>query len=180
MHRTRQCALGPQANFPQRLRATSPSGDFAQGLPRRAPRSVRALHRAIGMNRRSQKRNPTEGRKLDPNDPGELIGRRTGRGKAALGRVLSKPLSGRRDGYADTAEPDTSDTDRKLGGVATARRNAKVRAPRATAMLEDSRTKPSRKSTRRSANRVKAGQEQAKTHKLATHAPSARAQARRH
>lgn len=129
------------------------------------------------MTRRSHKRNPTEARQNDPNDPGELIGRRTGRGPKALSRVLAKPPKSE---IADTAQPGTSVTDRRAGGHATARRNVKARAPRATATLEDSRTKPSRKSTRRSANRIKAGQEQAKTHKLQTHAPSARAQSRRH
>ena len=132
------------------------------------------------MNRRKPQRNPTEARQSDPNDTGELIGRRTGRGAAALSRVMAKPDKGRRDQIADTAKPRTSATDRKAGGHATARRNVKARAPRATAMLEDSRTKPSRKSTRRSANRVKAGQGQALTEKLHTHAPSVRAQSRRH
>jgi len=144
---------------------SGPEARFTQGARGRADR-VRALHLAIGMNRRTQQRSSTAAKQVDRNDPGELIGRRTGRGDAALGRVMA---GDKRDENRD-----------KPGGVATARRNAKVRAPRATAMLEDSRTKPSRKSTRRSANRVKSGQEQAKTEKLRTHTPSARAQARRH
>jgi hypothetical protein len=51
-----------------------------------------------------------------------------------------------------------SASDRRAGGHATARRNTLARAPRASAMLEDSRTRPSRKSTRRSANRGKPSQ----------------------
>jgi hypothetical protein len=129
------------------------------------------------MTRRSSKRNPTEARQNDPSDPGELIGRRTGSGPKSLSRVLAKPSKSE---IADTAQPNTSVTDRKAGGKATARRNVKARAPQATAALEDSRTKPSRKSTRRSANRVKGGQGLEQTQKAQTHAPSARAQSRRH
>jgi hypothetical protein len=64
--------------------------------------------------------------------------------------------------------------------VSPGRRSPKAKAPRAAYALEDTTAKPSRKSSRRSANRVKAGQEQALTAKLSSAAPSARAQKRRH
>ena len=57
----------------------------------------------------------------------------------------------------DTSLPGVSATDRKVGAGATATRNASERAGRAAMYrLEDSGTgRPSRKSTRRSANRLK-------------------------
>ena len=64
--------------------------------------------------------------------------------------------------------------------VSPARRSPKAKAPRATAALEDTTARPSRKSTRRSANRVMAGQEQALAAKLDTVKPSVRTQKRGH
>ncbi len=91
-------------------------------------------------------------------DPGSWIGRRVGRGVANLRAALERPEKHRRDVPVNTAEPGVSATDRKAGGNATARRNTRARAPRATATLEDSRqARPSRKPTRRSANRTKSG-----------------------
>jgi hypothetical protein len=56
----------------------------------------------------------------------------------------------------DTALPGFSATDRRAGGGSTAKRNAKQKTTRAAAALEDSTTdRPSRKSTRKSANRAK-------------------------
>jgi len=84
---------------------------------------------------------------------GELIGRRVGRGPEALARALARPEKKNRAAYVDTAKPGVSASDRRAGGNATARRNTLARTTRATATLEDSRTRPSRKTTRRSANR---------------------------
>ena len=75
----------------------------------------------------------------------------------------------------DTAKPGVSATSKKAGGRSTARRNVKKRAPRATATLEDSRTTPSRKSTRRSANRQKSATPKQRTVQLASRSPKRRA-----
>jgi hypothetical protein len=91
-------------------------------------------------------------------DEGELIGRRVGRGKAGLSRALHRPEKQDRAHYVDTAAHGASASDRRAGGPFTARRNTLARTTRATATLEDSRTRPSRKSTRKSANRGKPSQ----------------------
>ena len=113
------------------------------------------------MNRKSTQQakqaKQAKARQLAANDPGEMIGRRVGRGPEALARVVAR-----------RGKDDDS------GVRETARHTAKARAPRATAALEDSRTKPSRKSTRRSANRIKSGNAKTQTVKLAVNAPSAR------
>jgi hypothetical protein len=116
---------------------------------------------------------PRRSRLPEP-DTGELIGRRVGRGPAALARALQRPEKLDRAHYVDTAALGTSASDRRVGDVFTARRNTLARTTRATAALEDSRTRPSRKSTRRSANRGKPShaKERAVTTKLST--PQAR------
>ena len=89
---------------------------------------------------------------------GSLIGRRVGRGPDNLERALDRPEKRRRDQPIDTAEVGVSATARKAGGGFTARRNTKRNMRGMTATLEDSlRDRPSRKSTRRSANRAKQG-----------------------
>lgn len=93
-----------------------------------------------------------------PSPEGSFIGRRVGRSAENLALALERPEKTRRDVPVDTAAPGRSATDRKAGGGSTARRNARKTAPRATATLEDSaRDRPSRKSTRKSANRSKQG-----------------------
>jgi hypothetical protein len=89
-------------------------------------------------------------------DTGEIIGRRTGHGPEALERALERPEKANRAAYIDTALPGVNSSDRRAGGPMTARRNSHARTTRDGSMLEDSRTRPSRKSTRRSANRSKA------------------------
>jgi hypothetical protein len=111
---------------------------------RRAPRTGRAVARTAGAERET--------------DPGSFIGRRVGRSGENLRAALKRPEKKRRDVPVDTAKPGVSATDRKAGGGSTARRNTKARTSKATATLEDSRrTRPSRKSTRKSANRTKGG-----------------------
>jgi hypothetical protein len=63
----------------------------------------------------------------------------------------------RRDQPIDTSRPGVSATDRKAGSSSTAERNRSKRAAgKAGARLEDSASgRPSRKSTRKSANRTK-------------------------
>jgi hypothetical protein len=98
------------------------------------------------------------GRLDHPSPQGSFIGRRVGRSAENLSLALERPEKARRDVPVDTAAPGRSATDRKAGGGSTARRNARKTAPRATATLEDSaRDRPSRKSTRKSANRAKQG-----------------------
>jgi hypothetical protein len=104
-----------------------------------------------------------------------LIGRDVGRSAANLGQALDRPEKRRRDALVDTALPGVSATARKAGGEHSARRN--TRRPRSgmTAALEDSRGKPSRKSTRRSSNRAKTSQGKERTAVARTLSPSARA-----
>lgn len=105
---------------------------------------------------------------------GSTIGRRVGRARANLLRTAEKPARG--DSWVDTSRPGVSASDRKAGGGSTAARNVRLRARRASATLEDSaRARPSRKSTRKSANRSKAASKLARAKKRAHHTPSARA-----
>ena len=65
-----------------------------------------------------------------------------------------KPRRRRRDHPVDTSKPSVSATDRRAGGTSTAARNkSKAAAKKAPYVLEDSRTRPSRKGTRSSLNR---------------------------
>ena len=67
-----------------------------------------------------------------------------------------QPPRRRRDHPVDTAQPGVSATDRRAGGNSTAGRNrSKSAAKKASYVLEDSRERPSRKSTRRARNRQK-------------------------
>ena len=88
-------------------------------------------------------------------DEGSLIGRRVGQGPANLAAALERPEKKRRDQPVDTSQPGVAASDRKAGYGSTARRNTKADPASATAALEDSQTEPSRKSTRKSANRAK-------------------------
>lgn len=76
---------------------------------------------------------------------------RSGPGKA------KGPAKARRDDPVDTSAPGVSATSRKAGAGRSARRNRSARAARkASYALEDSAGASSRKSTRKSGNRVKA------------------------
>lgn len=132
-----------------------------------------ALH--TGPRRGPRGRSPTRTRAPDA---GELIGRRVGRGPDALARALHRPEKLDRAHYVDTAARGVSASDRRAGDVLTARRNTLGRTTRSSAALEDSRTRPSRKSTRRSANRGKPshGKERAAAVKVSM--PQARASRR--
>jgi hypothetical protein len=113
----------------------------------------------------------------DPDEPsGSLIGRRVGRSRARVELAASRPEKLRGDAIVDTALPGVSATDRKVGANATAKRNTQLRAQRAVATLEDSATgQPSRKSTRRSANRAKSASQIGRKVKRKLHDPQARA-----
>lgn len=123
----------------------------------------RTLQRAGHTSSRS--RGPSEGLRatggaraaaVQSEDRGSLICRRVGRSKANLDRALARPEKERRDVYVDTAAPGTSASDRRAGYGATAARNTRGRSSGMTSALEDSRTQPSRKSTRKSINRARA------------------------
>jgi hypothetical protein len=108
-------------------------------------------------------------------DAGSLIGGRVGHSAADLEDALARPEKRRRDAFVDTAAPGVSASDRRAGYGATAARNTKRNTAGMSAALEDSRTKPSRKSTRRSANRQKAATPKQRTTQLAVHDPGPRA-----
>jgi hypothetical protein len=125
----------------------------------------RALQRAGGHTSTPGRKKPKERRErtgvAQPQSPrlddeGSLICRRVGRSKANLERALARPEKARRDAYVDTAAPGTSASDRRAGYGATAARNTRRRTSGMTFALEDSRTRPSRKSTRKSVNRTRA------------------------
>jgi hypothetical protein len=107
---------------------------------------------------------------------GSLIGRRVGSTKAKLARAAARPEKDRRDAYVDTAQPGVSASQRRAGGGSSARRNTKGRTPRAAAALEDSaQARPSRVSTRKSANRARSGQKLALRAQRAANSPKAHA-----
>jgi hypothetical protein len=84
----------------------------------------------------------------------------------------------RRDTSVDTARPGVSATDRKAGGGSTAARNRSLHAAKkATYALEDSATgKPSRRSSRRAANRAKPGSNLTRQKQREMRSPEARAE----
>jgi hypothetical protein len=106
---------------------------------------------------------------------GSIIGRRVGRGPKAQARALARPEKRRRDAYVDTSRPGVSASHRRAGGPTTARRNAMANPRRAASTLEDSRKKPSRKSTRRGANRGKPSQRKERAALARSLTPSAKA-----
>jgi hypothetical protein len=108
-------------------------------------------------------------------DNGSLIGARVGRGPVNLAAALERPEKLRRDALVDTAQPGTSATDRKAGGVASARRNSRQNADGTAYALEDSRGKPSRKSTRAGKNRVKPATQLTRRAQRKVRSPQARA-----
>ncbi len=152
--------------------------DTASSTAERAVR--RSLGRAgVSRGRASakttRKKAPARRKVNPPPAEGALIGRRVGRSKANLASVAARPDKARRDAFVDTAAPGVSASDRKAGGGSTARRNV-GRGQKATATLEDSATgKPSRKSTRRAANRAKSGSKQRRAEVRRTTSPKRKA-----
>ncbi len=129
-------------------------------------------HKSRATKATPKKARPTaEEAAYEPNAPpqqGSLIGRRVGRSIARV-RNADAPA-------ADTSREGVSATDRKAGGGSTARRNVKNVHPGATAMLEDSATgRPSRKSTRKSANRSKQASNSQRRQTRQVTSPSSRA-----
>ena len=89
-----------------------------------------------------------------------------------------RPARPRRDRPVNTALPGVSATDRKVGGNSTGARNlSKSAAKRVPYQLEDSvaRVQPSRRSTRRGANKQKQDVQLREKQLRATNSPSQRA-----
>ncbi|MEO5730751.1 MAG: HPF/RaiA family ribosome-associated protein [Byssovorax sp.] len=171
--------------------------DARQALDLAADRVERAVRRSLGRARASQPGAGAAARRAStsaasarrkaspaaqgprPNAPpeeGSLIGRRVGHGAANLERALERPEKQRRDTPVDTALPEVSATDRKAGGGSTARRNSRKTTDRASYALEDLvGDRPSRKSTRKSANRAKPDSNLARRQVRKVRSPSARA-----
>lgn len=103
-----------------------------------------------------------------------LIGRREGRSKLAKQMVLARPEKQVRDLFTDTALPGVSQTDRRAGGGHSARRNTRKGTAGMTVALEDSLGTPSRKSSRRSANRGKPSQGKERAAQMKAVTPKAR------
>ncbi len=123
-------------------------------LPQRKPRE-----RKVAAPQKKPRASAPQGSVVEE---GSLIGRRVGQSKRNLARALERPEKKRRAAVVDTSLPGVSASSRRVGntstGVSTARRNTKGNRRGMTAALEDSATgKPTRKSTRGSQNRVRAG-----------------------
>jgi hypothetical protein len=85
-----------------------------------------------------------------------LFGKRAGHGRDRLMLLQQRPEKVRRDLPVDTSKPGSSASDRKVGYGHTGKRNTKLNQAGMTYALEDSTDgKPSRKSSRRSSNRIK-------------------------
>jgi hypothetical protein len=97
--------------------------------------------------------------------------RRAGRSTPPARRRIAR----RHNVYVGTAARGVSATHRRAGYGATAARNTKRNTAGMTVALEDSRTTPSRKSTRKSANRAKAATLLERKAQRRPHRPAARA-----
>ncbi|WP_437656339.1 hypothetical protein [Sorangium sp. So ce1182] len=148
----------------------------ASSAPARGPKRTKRAASAASAASAAKRSAAAPSRLGHPSPEGSFIGRRVGRSEENLERALERPEKSRRDVPVDTAAPGRSATDRKAGGGSTARRNTMRRAPKATAALEDSaRDRPSRKSTRKSANRAKQGSQLRRRQVRRAATPSARA-----
>jgi hypothetical protein len=154
-----------------------------EAFARVASSLTRAVRKTLDREPRARKGRARKvagtGARLTPDqgpDEGSLIGRRVGRSQVNLDAALDRPEKRRRDQPVDTAAPGISASNRKAGYGSTARRNTRARTSSATATLEDSRRdRPSRKSTRKSANRAKSGTNLERKALAASVSPTARA-----
>ena len=153
-----------------------------EAFARVASSLVRAVRKTLDRDpkaRKSTRKTALRGARLphgEGPDSGSVIGRRVGRSEVNLEAALDRPEKRRRDQPVDTAAPGTSASDRKAGYGSTARRNTKGQSSSATATLEDSSNdRPTRKSTRKSANRAKSGTNLERKALAASVSPSARA-----
>lgn len=130
--------------------------DDADEAARRALRRFSPeLHRAHREKIGSEEQ-PADAASLDESE--SLIGRRVGRAQRNINAALERPKGGRRANVQHTA-----------------RRNAKADTSKMTYTLEDSVSdRPSRKSTRRGKNRIKAGTPLTSTTQRNVHSPESR------
>jgi hypothetical protein len=155
--------------------AVNPATAFGRAVPILV-RTLERTRRKHGLRAGPAARAPQRGRRAPVTvERGEIIGRRVGRGPDALARALARPEKRRRDAYVDTSLPGVSASHRRAGGPTTARRNAMANPQRAMATLEDSRTRPTRKSTRKGANRGKPSERMERAAHARTLTPSAKA-----
>lgn len=150
-----------------RVKGKASRGGKAAATPRRRPNTGKPARVAAGAS------NGASGRVKG--DQGSLIGGRVGSSAKNLRAALERPEKVRRDAYIDTSAPSVTETDRRAGGPFSARRNSKQDGGDKTYALEDSRSKPSRKSTRGSANRTKAATQLTRRVMRQTHSSQARA-----
>jgi hypothetical protein len=147
----------------------------ADALGRTLQRALRHVGHASPASAVVRPDDPSPGVVVMRDDDGSVVDRRVGHARENVEHALERPEKKRRDAFVDTSLPGVSATDREAGYGSTAARNAKRNSAGMTAALEDSRTAPSRKSTRRSANRMKAATPKQRTVQLAVHAPTAEA-----
>lgn len=144
---------------------------FTKKSPKKTPR--KDIEDAGAPEPPRGKRSPSKGargQRADTSDA-DIRHKARGTGKSATGvkRTRTK-RPGAAAAEVEAALPEES-------GGATAKRNAKKRAPKASSELEGSLTDtPSRKSTRGSANRIKAGTELTKRAIRRTSSPEKRAE----
>lgn len=168
------------------LHVEEQGADFAEALDRLVPKLSRALSRAAdrrgkgtpkatrGRNGAGKGGSKVAAEAISLVDDLNLIGRGVGRGKKNLEAALKRPEKTRGDALVDTSKPGVSASDRRAGGNHTARRNSKRSDAGMVATLEDSLGKPSRKSTRRSANGIKSATKLTVREKTRTASPAAR------
>jgi ribosome-associated translation inhibitor RaiA len=154
----------PSVVAEQRGKQAREAFDRAAAVVERAVRKTLGRAATLGVRkpakpaagRPAKRRGDFEPSSVPTLEAGSVIGRRVGRARANLLAAADRPEKRRRDQPVDTAQPGVSATDRKAGYGSTARRNTRLSDAKATAALEDSaQDRPSRKSTRKSANRGK-------------------------
>jgi hypothetical protein len=140
-------ARGADADEAFRVASAQAKTALGRVLERKGPANRRPL---VG---RAQVQRPSRQRRATRPVAGSLIGRRVGRARSNVEAAWAFS-----------------------GPGSTAARNTRLRTNRAAVTLEDSQqTRPSRKSTRKSANRQKSGSKLGRRAKRELHAPGARA-----
>jgi hypothetical protein len=144
---------------------------FTRNVPKKTPR--KDIEDAGAPEPARGRRSPSKGARGQRADTSDADIRHktrgTGKSKTGVKRTRSKNPGSVADEVEAAMRPDREG--------ATARRNAKKRAPKATVALEGSDTgQPSRKSSRRGANRIKAGTELTRRETRRTSSPQKRAE----
>jgi hypothetical protein len=149
-----------------------------KGAAASAKKTTTKKKASAGAAQRQKPAEPRRGRRreLPPPEDGSVIGRRVGGSRKQVETAAARPEKRRRDVPVDTAEKGWSATDRRAGGSSTAKRNTKLDNAGMISSLEDSAKKrPSRKSTRKSTNRVKGATQLTRRTQRAVRAPTTRA-----